>query len=416
MAHKTIREGYRNLVERLNRFPQGVVPSKRLYDILELLFTQREAELVALLPLRPFRAKRAAAAWHMPLKEAKTILDSLASRAILVDFDQDGEMIYTLPPPMAGFFEFSMMRTRGDIDQKLLANLYYEYMNVEEDFIKTLFTNGETQLGRVFVHEPVLTNEQALHVLDYERASQVIENAKTVAVGMCYCRHKMSHLGRACSAPMNICMTFGATGASLIRHGYAKEIESKEGMEMLQEAYEANLVQFGENVQNGVHFICHCCQCCCEAMIAARRFGFLNPIHTTNFLPTVTPACSGCGHCLKVCPVEALTFEEDTLQVDENRCLGCGVCARACPIGAIELCERAHRVLTPINTTHRVVSMAIERGTLQQLLFDDQVQMSHRALAAIFGVILKLPPVKQALASEQIKSRYLGKLIECLEY
>ena len=57
---------------------------------------------------------------------------------------------------MAGFFEFSMMRVRDDIDQQLLAELFYQYITVEDDFILALFTNGETQLGRVFVNEPAL--------------------------------------------------------------------------------------------------------------------------------------------------------------------------------------------------------------------------------------------------------------------
>ena len=76
---------------------------------------------------------------------------------------------------MAGFFEFSLMRVRDDIDQKVLSELFYQYLNVEEDFIRELFTQGETQLGRTFVHEPALSDENALHVLDYERASEVIE-------------------------------------------------------------------------------------------------------------------------------------------------------------------------------------------------------------------------------------------------
>ena len=37
---------------------------------------------------------------------------------------------------------------------------------------------------------------------------------------------------------------------------------------------------------------------------------------------------------------------------------------------------------------------------------------SHRALAALFGVILRLPPIKQVLANRQIKSRYLENLVE----
>jgi hypothetical protein len=32
-------------------------------------------------------------------------------------------------------------------------------------------------------------------------------------------------------------------------------------------------------------------------------------------------------------------------------------------------------------------------------------------MAAILGVILKLPPLKQALASEQLRSRYLESLL-----
>jgi hypothetical protein len=96
-----------------------------------------------------------------------------------------------MPPPMAGFFEFSLMRYRNDIDQKTLSELFYQYMNVEEGFIKDLFTNGETQLGRVFVNEEVLSGENALHVLDYERASEVIKTAGSIGIGLCYCRHKM---------------------------------------------------------------------------------------------------------------------------------------------------------------------------------------------------------------------------------
>jgi len=55
--------------------------------------------------------------------------------------------------------------------------------------------------------------------------------------------------------------------------------------------------------------------------------------------------------------------------------------------------------------------MAIERGVLQNLIFDNNAQFNHRAMAAILGVILKLPPIKQAMASQQMKSRYLEKLL-----
>ena len=43
MAHLAARSGYREFVERLNRFPQGAPPSELLSAILALLFTPREA-------------------------------------------------------------------------------------------------------------------------------------------------------------------------------------------------------------------------------------------------------------------------------------------------------------------------------------------------------------------------------------
>ena len=55
--------------------------------------------------------------------------------------------------------------------------------------------------------------------------------------------------------------------------------------------------------------------------------------------------------------------------------------------------------------------MAVESGKLQNLIFDNRVLWSHRALAGVLGVILKLPPFKQILASRQLRSRYLEALI-----
>jgi len=422
MAHHTVKSGYTGLVERLNRFPQGAPPSETLFKILSILFSEKEAGLVARLPIKPFRAAQAARAWQMDETAARKVLETLAGRAILVDVDG----WYTLPPPMAGFFEFSMMRLRRDVDQKVLGELFYQYMNVEEEFIRALFASGETQIGRVFVNEPALAAVKVpLEVLDYERASQVIRTAVCRGVGMCYCRHKMLHMQRACRAPMNICMTFNSSAISLTRNDYARAVDVAEGLDLLQQAYENNLVQFGENNQRGVNFICNCCGCCCEAMIAARKFGLLHPVHTTNYLPQVDEAlCNGCAKCVAACPVEALSLvsandahhpNRKKAHVDESICLGCGVCVRTCAGQGLALRRRGERVITPVNSVHRVVMMAVERGDLQNLIFDNQVLSSHRALAAVLGVILKLPPLQQALASQQMKSRYLLRLLEILK-
>ncbi len=439
MAHLTSKSAYHQLSDRLNRFPQGAPPADLLFKILALLFSEREAALVSQLPVKPFNAKKAAIIWQIDEIEARQVLEGLASRAILLDMPTPaGDTIYVLPPPMAGFFEFSMMRVRADIDQKLLSELFYEYITVEEDFMRALLLDGETPLGRVFVNEPALLDSASpahsersatqsknmsgqLQVLDYERASEVIRTADHMGISLCYCRHKRQHLDQACDKPLDICMTFGGTADSLIRHGYARCVDRIEGRDLLQKAYDLNLVQFGDNVREGVAFICNCCGCCCEAMIGLRKYGALMPIHSTNYIPRVmTEVCNGCGKCANICPVEAMTLvsandphkpNKRKAKLDEDVCLGCGVCVRVCPTKGILLEARPEHIITPLNATHRIVVMALERGNLQDLIFDNKALFSHRMMGAILGAILRLPPIKQVLATQQVKSRYLESLV-----
>ncbi|MDF2544062.1 MAG: 4Fe-4S ferredoxin iron-sulfur binding domain protein [Herbinix sp.] len=364
MGHITSKDAYKNLEERINWFTQGAPPSDSLYKILQVLYTEKEAKWVARLPIRPFTAKKAAKIWNTSEGKAEAFLEHLCEKALLVDSFYNGVRQFVMPPPMAGFIEFALMRTRGDIDQKYLSELYYQYMNVEEDFVKDLFYATETHLGRVYVQEPVLMSDNTIHILDYERASHIIEEASHIGLGTCYCRHKMLHAGHPCeiNAPLDVCLTFGNVARSLAEHGqHAKLIDKKEAMDVLERSYAANLVQIGENVREDPAFICNCCGCCCEALQAARKFSPMQPVATTNYIPKITEECVGCGKCEKVCPVLAISMQE--------------------------------------------------KGTLQNLIFDNQAFANHRAMAATLGVILRLPPLKQMMASKQFKSIYLDKLL-----
>lgn len=45
--------------------------------------------------------------------------------------------------------------------------------------------------------------------------------------------------------------------------------------------------------------------------------------------------CIGCQICVKNCPVDAFTFENNLAKIDYEKCINCGICASKCPTGAI---------------------------------------------------------------------------------
>jgi len=64
--HNTIKHNnYKKLSERLNLFPQGAAPTDLLFEILKILFSEREAGLVSALPIKPFNAVKAADIWKL---------------------------------------------------------------------------------------------------------------------------------------------------------------------------------------------------------------------------------------------------------------------------------------------------------------------------------------------------------------
>lgn len=406
MGHKTSKS-FISLQERLDKSPQGAPATETLFKILEVLFTEEEAKLVSVLPIRMFTLKRASEIWKKPVSEAREILDDLAGKGLMVDMADGDSKRYVLAPTMAGFFEFSIMRTDGRFDRQLLSELFHQYINVEDKFLKSIFTL-EPQIARTFVHEDMLSEKDQMDILDYERATKVIDTASCITVGTCYCRHKMEHADKACDKPQDVCLSFNTCAKSLSKHGIAREITKEEAHKILKECVDLGLVQIGDNVQENVNFICNCCSCCCEALLSYKRLGCKTEINT-NYIPQVKD-CNGCTVCARKCPVDAIAMINKVAVIDEGKCIGCGVCARFCSFNEIVMLRRQKTKFVPRDSFEKFILAAIDSNRLQNLIFDNYHLWTYDVFRKFFGIILSLKPAKRLLVDNQMQSQFLQNI------
>ncbi len=424
MAHATLVSGidadreYRLLQERLDRHVTGAPDSAAMRRILRLLFTPEDARVARHLPQLislPDLAERLGE----DLDQLDLHVTSMARRGLILDFERNGTRYAMATPVVIGFFEFVFMRDRPDEPMEDFAHAFEALFN-DEEFARGVYA-GTTQIGRSFVREEVLPAE--VEVLDWERATDVVRSASSVTVSLCPCRSEAQFRGEGCDAPMRVCLSFGAAAEMLSRSGIGEAITNEEAMRILEEAKAAGLAQTGDNVRDGVTYMCNCCGCCCGMMRAVKQFGIHDGIVPSNWLATVDHSrCRGCSECAKACPADAIDIEpthgkglrRNWAVIDAGRCLGCGVCGDVCRYDAHGMEPRPERAYIPSDTMERVVLMAIERGKLGDLLYDNVGNRLGQVAAKALSVIERLPPWKAAMAADRLRSAFLATITDQL--
>ncbi|MBM4352210.1 MAG: hypothetical protein FJ109_00195 [Deltaproteobacteria bacterium] len=408
MGHLTYGN-YRRMQRRLNQYVPGNADSTSLYEILKVLVTDEEAHLCSLMPVNLTASADLARIWKMAESEAVSALDALAHKGIVYVFDAGGTMKYALAPPVLGFFEFSLMRTDGRFDAETLSKLYYQYNNVEEGFIRQQGAAWPS-FTRVLPHEDML-EDLSSEVMSWERVSDGIDSATCITTGQCFCRHKMEHMGLACDAPMDVCLTFNDTAKYLSTHGIAREISRDEARRIIRECMDAGLVQIGENKKSNLVIICNCCGCCCDLLLGYKKFGLTDIVSPSSYVATVeSQGCSRCGTCAERCPVDAITQTEAQIPVVGDRCLGCGVCTRFCPTGSCRLAGRPEKIYVPEDFLEKWTLGGIHQAKLGNFFFDDQTSSLHRILRVLTNATLRLPFLRSFLLSRPVRTALMSAI------
>lgn len=418
MGHLVGKDVYRELGKKVDGLTIRTPWNETLHAILKELYTPEEAEVVVAMPYGMSTLDRIKKVTRIEEGLLLPLLEKMCDKGLLIDILVDGEMHYAPSPMVIGIFEFTMMRM-GNADIKEISRLFHEYMLGDPGFPAANLGNGEqVSIMRAMPHKEAL-GEEYLEILDFEKTEELIDRAERFAVGTCSCRHEMLHLGHPpCRVPLESCTSFGHAADYLLRHKMAREISREEMRDLFIRSHDLGLVFCADNVKRNVTFVCHCCGCCCNALKWISVHGYENSVVSSSYqVDIVAEKCSGCGRCVTACPVKVLAMppkgEQKRLPtINHKYCLGCGVCALACRAGACSMVKRPQRVLTPETTFERIILQSLDHGTLQNQLFDDPSRLSHRFLRGVVGGFLQLPPVKRALMSDTLRSRFLSAMKE----
>jgi electron transport complex protein RnfB len=338
MEKKTL---YENLARHLHQGIIGAPMSSALMGILEIMFTEEEAEIACRLPFENKTLENLKELFPDKSESLESILAGMAKNGTVFTQQKPGkERKYRLLPTVVGWAEAPYWAGINTEKARKLAPLWIKYR--DEGFGQELARNIPTV--RVIPIDQSLKNKS--EILQFDQLKEKLGTLSYFAVSKCPCRQMMTYVGKGCDHSLENCLHFNDMGRYVVEQGMGREITGEEALRILEEADREGLVHSCENLDGYLSMICNCCGCCCVFLQTQNMLG-LKMISSSNYISCVDEeTCIGCGTCEERCPMAAITVGEgEVAYVDPGRCIGCGICVPTCPSEAVSLVRR--QTITP---------------------------------------------------------------------
>jgi len=324
---------YDQLQEMVDSHPAGAPKSQYFDEILKILFSEKEAELLLHLSFKGKKIEDIAIAAELNEELVEEMLEAMADRAVIMCRKKGEEKKYSLLPTIPGLFEFPFMKGKTTPEHHKLAELWELY---HQESMGEEFCGKPTPQMRVIPVEKSFSLENKAH--PYEEMTQIIGQATAIALTKCACRVSLEK----CDKPEEVCMIFGPAAEFLAERGHARIVDKDEAMKTLQLAEESGLVHTSNNSADKASVICNCCPCCCTVLRGKTELKHDHAFATSAYLPVVNEDnCTGCEICSdERCPMNAIDMEDGIAVIKEENCIGCGLCVSGCPSDAMSLLRK----------------------------------------------------------------------------
>lgn len=354
------RSTYIHFIDWLKQSWYGVPDADVVFPYIAARYTPEEALLLTGFPYAPTALADLAALKKMSSDALRPILDSLTAKGLLNKQRKGDVFRYNLHDIFTIYRGFGWPGKTDDYS-KTVGPLQHRYIM---EGLMSPWRNAKEKGLRVL---PIgVTIQDQRGVVPYEAVGRILDQVEYFTVSHCPCRHANNLNPDAPDSPFptDVCLHFDKLGHYIVENGMGREITRQETEAILKQCADLGLIHGISNYQEKPDTICNCSSDCCIWFMAMKKYGHDGTLTPSNFRVSVNrSACTGCGLCVKRCPMEALHLEEDlaakgreTLvpgkdgkqralinqtgkisQLAPERCIGCGVCAYKCPSGAITL-------------------------------------------------------------------------------
>ncbi len=348
---------YRELARRLDEIPNGFASTESgaEFDLLAKLFTPEEAALASVMRLSPETPQQIAERAGTDAGSVETRLREMRGKGLIGARKGEAGASYSLIPFIVGIYENQLTR----MDEEL-ARLIERYI---VDSRGGSPADGGTAVQRVIPVEQSVPLD--LEIFPYERATSLLDGARSWGVRDCICRVQQKLIGKGCDHTVENCLILSPQAGAFDDSDATRPISRDEAQRILLQAADEGLVHSTMNQRDHIYYICNCCTCCCGIMRGVAEFGVPTAVARSDFRVSVAEdRCTGCGACILRCSFGALSKEGDLCVVDYARCVGCGVCVSACPVEAMAMERRPSGEVDepPGNFREWMARRAEERG------------------------------------------------------
>jgi ferredoxin len=378
---KERREKLRALAHLMNKQNTTSIPvTKPLLDCFDLDIEPDENEFLLEIGTEPLNLRQISSFSRLPAESFRLFLKGLCEKGLIwTRYSEEGEELYELAPILLGWFEIYLSDGADTLLKREFARrvdiLFKSWGKLNVFPIRSIWNYRTRKKSRphrrivvprkaaekaetiqLVVKQKIKTSDTRIYPARsvYELIDEYGEKNQ-IALFHCFCRQWRKFMGEPCRFGHDdeSCIVLGSLTRYVVDYGIARYISKEEALAVVKEAQMKGAVHQVYHEREDLRLpeiaICNCCWDCC-GIIGSYNRGLLPMRVRSYYLAGIADesACTGCGMCVKFCPVRAVMVVNKKAQIDPDKCIGCGQCQLRCPEGLIALRYGEREVALPL--------------------------------------------------------------------